>query len=121
VPDHDHLSDGLTAFNLGHYKSAYVHLAPLASENVPDAQLAVARMYHAGLGLPQDIQSAAYWYRLAAENDLAEAQFQLGVICFDGDDPDEALDWFAQAAEKGHEQAAVIYNHLLNSDTPLGC
>ena len=37
-------------------------------------------MYFAGQGVPQDIQEAAKWYRLAAEQGDDQAQYVLGAL-----------------------------------------
>ena len=37
-------------------------------------------MYYNGEGVPQDYQEAVSWFRLAAEQGDASAQFNLGVI-----------------------------------------
>ena len=37
-------------------------------------------MYERGYGVPQDYKEAVYWYRLAAEQGLAEAQTNLGAM-----------------------------------------
>ena len=38
-------------------------------------------MYGAGRGVPQDDAEAVRWYRLAAEQGEASAQYNLGVAC----------------------------------------
>ena len=53
---------------------------PLASEGNPRAQVLLARCYENGLGVPQDMDTAAKWFRIAAEQNYAEAQVQLAYL-----------------------------------------
>ena len=41
-------------------------------------------MYRQGHGVPQDYAQAAVWYRKAAEQGDAGAQFNLGTMCYSG-------------------------------------
>ena len=49
------------------------------------------------------------WYRKAAEQGFAEAQYNLGVCYYHGlgvePDYSEAVKWWRQAAEQGHAEA----------------
>jgi hypothetical protein len=62
-----------------------------------------------GEGITQDDREAAVWYRRAAEQDVAEAQFNLGVRYAKGEgvpqDDREAVSWFRSAAEQGDADA----------------
>jgi hypothetical protein len=53
----------------------------------------------------QDAEQAVYWYRLAAEQGIAPAQYQLGLRYANGDgvtrDYAEAVKWYRRAAEQG--------------------
>ena len=121
----DDLSNGLTAFNRGDYQTAHTLLAQLASANVPNAQLAIARMYHAGRGVEQNINEAKRWYYHAAQQGVIEAQFQLALIYlesnFASEDDETALKWLSQAATKGHQQAQFVYSSLTGTDDLYGC
>jgi TPR repeat protein len=74
-------------------------------------------MYEKGQGVPQDYAQAIKWYRLAAEQGEADAEFNLGIMYFYGrglpQDHAEAIKWFQGAAEQGHASAefnlGVIY------------
>ena len=44
------------------------------------AQFNLGAMYGTGRGVPQDDAEAVRWYRLAAEQGNADAQFNLGVV-----------------------------------------
>jgi TPR repeat protein len=50
----------------------------LAEQGDVDAQWNLGRMYGNGRGVPEDDAEAIKWYRLAAEQGYARAQFNLG-------------------------------------------
>ena len=60
---------------------------------------------HAPDGVPQDDTEAVQWYRLAAEQGYAKAQFNLGLMYAKGrggpQDDTEAVRWYRLAAEQG--------------------
>jgi len=62
-------------------------------------------------GEPKDDAEAAKWYRLAAEQDHASAQYHLGVMYSNGtgvpEDSVEALKWYHKSAERGHVSAQL--------------
>ena len=53
--------------------------APSPRLAIPTAQFTLGEFYTAGQGVPQDDAEAVAWYRRAAEQGDADAQFQLGV------------------------------------------
>ena len=59
--------------------------------------------------MPEDDREAIAWYRRAAEQGLAPAQYNLGVKYHNGDgvpqDFAEAVAWYRRAAEQGHASA----------------
>ena len=59
-------------------------------------------------GVPQNDKTAAQWYRRAAEQGNAEAQFNLGLMYFNGrgvaQDYKVAAQWYRRAAEQGHAE-----------------
>ena len=58
-----------------------------------------------GQGIPQDYAQAVKWFHLAAEQGLAKAQFNLGLLYDTGhgiaQDYAQALKWYRLAAEQG--------------------
>jgi uncharacterized protein len=80
----DAFTRGLSAYNAADYRSAFDAWYPLADENDPKAQAAVAFLYLKGLGVRQDDVRAADWYRRAAQLGQAEAQFFLGSLYYLG-------------------------------------
>ena len=66
-------------------------------------------MYFNGQGVPQDYAQAAKWFRLAADQGNADAQFHLGLMYYFGEgvsqDDVEAAKWYRLAADQGHASA----------------
>ena len=66
-------------------------------------------MWENGVGLEQDFAKAAQLYKAAADVGLAAAQYNLGVLCFEGKGMDKSIEaakyWFAKSAEQGHKLA----------------
>jgi hypothetical protein len=66
-------------------------------------------MHERGEGVPQDYAEAEKWYRLAAEQGIADARFNLGVMYVEGrgvpQDHAEAVKWYRLAAQQGHARA----------------
>jgi TPR repeat protein len=69
-------------------------------------------MYANGRSVPKDDAEAARWYRKAAEQGLADAQYNLGIAYRLGrgvpKDDAEAFRWFRQSAEQGTALAQAI-------------
>ncbi|MCD7802218.1 MAG: SEL1-like repeat protein, partial [Clostridiales bacterium] len=55
---------------------------------------------------------AAYWYEKAAQQGIAQAQFNLAACYYNGQgvtrDRAKAKEWFQKAADQGVEQAKAI-------------
>jgi uncharacterized protein len=60
-------------------------------------------------GVRQDLAEGVRWWRKAAEQGHAEAQYKLAECYHYGkvvsQDPAEAVKWYRKAAEQGHEEA----------------
>jgi TPR repeat protein len=76
----DDFARGLSAYNAADYEAAFDAWYPLADEQDPKAQTAIAFLYLKGLGVRQDDVRAADWYRRAAQHGRPEAQFFLGML-----------------------------------------
>ena len=63
-------------------------------------------MYKNGYGVSQDDSEAVKWYRKAAEQGDADAQYNLGWMYKNGygisQDDSEAVKWFRKVAEQGY-------------------
>jgi len=68
-------------------------------------------MYYKGLGVSKNNAESVKWYRKAAEQDLAVAQFTLGFRYYKGQgvskDYKEAVKWYRKAAEQGYAKAQL--------------
>ena len=66
-------------------------------------------MYVKGEGVLQDYKEGIKWNLKAAEQGLADAQFNLGIMYANGDgvpeDDTEAVRWYRKAAKQGHANA----------------
>jgi hypothetical protein len=77
---------------------------PLLQHNIGNA-------YYFGWGVKQDYSQAYVWFRKAAEQGNANAQYCLGVLYSDGEGVDqdevEAAAWLRKAAEQGNADAMI--------------
>jgi TPR repeat protein len=68
-------------------------------------------MCYDGRGASQNLTEAVRWFRKAAEQGVAEAQFNLGVMCASGQgiQPNhvESYMWFTLAFKQGYAEAAA--------------
>ena len=69
-------------------------------------------MYYNGYGVPENDAEAVKWYRKAAEQGFAKAQFNLGRMYATGEgvpvNDTESVKWFLKAAEQGDSDAQTI-------------
>ena len=84
-----------------------------AERGDPVAQFELGEIYKGGgLGLPQDYNEAAKWYRKAADQGYAPAETALGTRLLNKND-EEAYKWYQKAAEQGDpiaKQALTLRN-----------
>ena len=125
IPARADFADGLAAFDAGDYRAAFAQWRPLAESGDSDAQVALASLYRAGLGVPADAVAALRWYRLAAEAGNAVAQLNLGDAYTLGigvaADPVSAYVWLSLAAAQGRqwpERRRIEIAHTM-SDTQM--
>ncbi|NOH32468.1 J domain-containing protein [Vibrio chagasii] len=85
------------------------------------SQYQLAQAYELGVGAPQNIDDAFYWYSQSADNGNADAQFRLAELYLAGMDgkPDNklALEWFIKAALQGNKRATVEIAKLYESSS----
>ena len=71
--------------------------------------------------MAKDHVEAVKWYRKAAEQNYAEAQYNLGVCYTNGQgvakDAVEAVKWFRKAAEQNHAAGSIQSGRLLRMAT----
>ncbi|MGL4959622.1 MAG: peptidoglycan-binding protein [Inquilinus sp.] len=84
-------------------------LAPKAIAGQPNAEHDLGTFFALGIGVPRDLEQAAYWYRRAADHGVANAAYNLGVLLERGlgvpRDPAAAVACFREAAQAGHAGA----------------
>ena len=87
------------------------------------SQYQLAQAYELGVGVPQNIDDAFYWYSQSAENGNADAQFRLAGLYLAGTDGKPynklALEWFIKAALQGNKRATVEIAKLYESSPEL--
>ena len=66
-------------------------------------------MYANGEGVVEDDAEAVRWYRLAADQGHADAQYNLGLMYAKGvpEDDAEAVRWYRLAADQGRRRPAT--------------
>jgi len=101
---------GYAAYRKGKYGTALELLRPLAEDGDARAESTLGLMYYrGGKGVQQDDRKALKWFRLAANQHDAVAEFNLGVMYADGQgvpqDNTEAENWYRQAADQGDARA----------------
>src|SRR5690606_23775577 len=69
------LAAALALVEQGRFAEAMPDLRAMAAQGDHVAQFHVASLYHQGLGVDRDVRSAARWYRAAAEQGHADAQY----------------------------------------------
>lgn len=91
------------------YRSAKPALSFLAKKENPVAMVQYGQMYDDGLGVEQNCPTAVKWYRKAAEQGHARAQFALGRNYMEGEgvkqDEAEAIALYRKAAEQNYARA----------------
>lgn len=92
--------------------SAFQQLKAKAETGDPEAQLALGMKYDER----KDYAEAAKWYRKAAEQGLATAQYDLGFMYYKGRGVprhySEAFKWYRKAAEQGHAGAQCYLAYM---------
>lgn len=104
----DHLKDGQLAFNQGQFDKAFEIWHAQALNGDADAQMFVGLSYRNGWGVPKDIDEAIIWYKSAAGQGNAAAQFLLGLSLLNSEDKDEVkigIEWLHKSAKNGDAEA----------------
>ena len=91
----------------GDYATGAGILLPLAQAGIANAQLDMGIIYNNALGVPQDVDEAMRWYRLAAEQGHPDAMNRLGFTYQRLVPPnfEEARIWYEHASALGSLQA----------------
>lgn len=99
-------ASSLAASALDDSAAAIAAMLPLAEKGDAIVQCDLGNFY-AKRGTAQDSQEAVKWYKKAADQGLADAQFRLAYSYSNGiaQDKAEAAKWYKLAAEQGHQEA----------------
>lgn len=105
-------NDGVVALMMSDYDKALSTFLPLAeTADHAFAQYFLARMYADGTGVEKNQETAAEWYRKAAEKGVADAQYRLGKMYEDGTgvpgDMEYAYGWYTVAAHLGNPKGVA--------------
>ena len=110
------------AFQRGYYLTAMELALPRAQLGDPAAQTLLAELFAAGLGVPRNMDDAAFWYGQAAAAGDPSAQFKYGVMLLEGRyveaDSEKAEAMMKQAADAGNAFAQFNHAQLLVSQKP---
>lgn len=92
------------------YQKALELYTQSAEQDNTNAQYKLGEAYEKGQGVPLDHNEALKWYKKSAFKGNAEARYKLGTLYEQGilgvtANPATAKHWFAQACQKGHQQA----------------
>ena len=102
--------------NEGKYGLAYREFQALVEEGDPRGHNGLGVLYSNGLGVEQDNEAAAGWFRQGAELGFATAQYYLGEMYEDGRgvsrDYAEAMRWYRVAADQGDMDARINIGKL---------
>ena len=100
-----HVSDALTAYTKGDYKTALKLLLPMAEEGNSFAEFTIGKMYVYGEGIPKDPKKGIFYMQRAADKGLAIAQYHLAQVYTKGlgvpKNPTTAALYYQKAAEQG--------------------
>lgn len=112
------LSEGDIALIHKDYPKALRLLQPLADKGDAHAQFQIATMYFSGQGVDKNWQTAAQWFRKAAEQGDFRSQTLLGALLAQDQfgmkhDYAEAVKWSRKAAE--HDSGAAFNLGMLSS------
>ncbi|MCA9800975.1 MAG: sel1 repeat family protein [Cyanobacteria bacterium HKST-UBA02] len=100
------------------YKTAHKHLHDLADSGHARAQTVLGMLYENGVGVEKDAEKAYEYYKKAADQELPEAQSQLGHFLLKTGitvrkDSDEAVTWLRKAAQHGVVEAQSTLGQVL--------
>jgi len=105
TPARSDYQTGVDAYSNGNFKLALQEWMPLAEGGDATAQNSVGALYDHGLGVDEDDATAAYWYQLAADQNLPLAMRNIANMYAGGYGVqfDEALaeSWYEKAARMG--------------------
>ena len=111
IPAKADFNDGVVAYLMGDYETAYNTMISIAKTSETEAlpQYYLGIMYMKGQGVEQNYEEASQWFRKAAENRLPQAQYKLASLYSEGQgvpkDYEFAYVWYSVSAAHGHKMS----------------
>ncbi|MGO4124530.1 peptidoglycan-binding protein [Inquilinus sp. YAF38] len=113
------IPDGDPAAQLQLPDNASPELRDLARKAIAgdaNAEYEIGTVFAQGVGVPQNYEHAAYWYRRAADRGKADAAYAFGFLWEQGlgvpRDAREAMTWFRKASVTGNPRGAYEVGRL---------
>lgn len=78
VPCYAGYAEGEAAYKRGDFATAMKEFVPLARQGNAEAEYFIGAFHFKGYGVPENKTEAVKWFRLAADQGYAPAQFALG-------------------------------------------
>ena len=85
------------------------------------SQYELAQIFEKGIGVPQDISRAIYYYQLSAQQEHFPSMLKLGQIFSDNkahQDLEKSLQWYTYAAQNGEVQAQLYLADYYQDERP---
>lgn len=96
---------GLAELQKRNFASAVHEWRESAEQGDGRSQFALGQMFENGTGVQESLDQAYKWYRLAADNDVLDAQVRLAELYMservEGRGPTDAVEWLERAAQSG--------------------
>jgi cell division septation protein DedD len=96
---------GIEQWRAGNYEAAIREWRPLADRGDPDAQFNLGQAYRLGRGVAADPRTSNMWFERAARQSHAQAEINLALALFQGNERERAIPWLQRAAERGDRRA----------------
>src|SRR5437764_4539627 len=106
APEGRAVKAGLAAYAREDYAGAYRGFWRAAAAGNPEGQYRFGMLYARGHGVLANLADAVFWYRKAAEQGHADAQYQLSLAHLYGSRPPYGFDAWYEAAAQGDRMAA---------------
>ncbi len=108
--------DARRAYDAGRFTDAMGLWAELSRQGDAGGAFGIGLLYDLGNGTPENPEAAFYWYKIAAEAGMPEAEFNVGAMYDKGRgvarDSTSAAIWYARAAARGHHRAQFDIGQL---------
>ncbi len=107
---HADFNDGVVAYSMGEYQTAYNTMRSLAeTADHGYAQYYLGMMYLNGQGVEQSFEDAGTWFLKAAQHGIPQAQHKLGLLYFNGQglprDFERAYAWYSVGTAHKHAKS----------------